>query len=243
MPAKFIMLVMLITRRLPHHDVPRCREFLRVCVFLEFPDDARPLHRIPHAIQHHVIRIPRLTGKHELRRKPPRLSRPRHGEMEMPCSPRVQARLDGPEPPSAIAGGLKFPVSLEMRIPLSVLHSPRVDVASQRVRLPQLYQRAFDGRAVFIQHPPAHVGHDAHGWRYVIGDVDEVIVLVERQMVGIVRSFRDAWRQHQRLGEGARRPKARRAQHERAQQPAAIHSYMEASWSIHGFRKDETTPL
>ena len=82
----------------------------------------------------------------------------------------------------------------EIRIRGGIARAGRgVNVIAAVVRVLKLDERAVDGSAAAGQDPAAHVGHDSTGGGEAVIQVDEIIVLIERNIrgQGIVRPLRD----------------------------------------------------
>ena len=71
------------------------------------------------------------------------------------------------------------------------------------VHLPDLDQSVADRVSAGVQNLTAQVGYLAHGWRDGVVDDEQIVVGVERQMVGIKRPFRLPRRTHELFGKGA----------------------------------------
>ena len=77
--------------------------------------------------------------------------------------------------------------------------------------MPKLEQRAADGVAVFVEHLPGNVGDNSSGSGKVVVEINEIIVFIERNVVGqgIVRALRHFGGVGQRLGQVARQRETR----------------------------------
>ena len=96
----------------------------------------------------------------------------------------------------------------------------RVDVRAVRIALPNLHRRTAHRFAARPEHASAQVSDVTDRGRDCIVHDDEIIVRVERQMVGIKWPLGLLRCERQHLGKCAVRPESRRRQRETLQQPA-----------------------
>src|SRR5262249_54177162 len=93
-----------------------------------------------------------------------------------------------------------------------------VQVDTLAIRLPDLDESISNRVSLLIQDPPAQMRDLPDGWRDSLIDNDEVVIRVQRQFVGIKRSFGLPRGAHQVLSECARHGEKSRAQAETPQE-------------------------
>src|SRR5690606_5718634 len=114
--------------------------------------------------------------------------------------PRIGYWLDRAEVVLALRSSQEAAEALKIRIAFFTIAAAAVKVSAVIIDLPDFNSGISNGRAVTAEHPPGQMRDlaDRRGDRII--DNQEVVVRVERQAVGIKRSFRLGWRKRQFLG-------------------------------------------
>src|SRR5438093_8211897 len=151
----------------------------------------------------------------------------------MGCAPGIGNRLDGAEYILAGGTGEEAAETLEVCITLLAVAAPTVDIGSIVVALPDFNQRIANRIAVRVEYASAQPGDLAHGGRHAVVDDNQVIVCVERQVVGVERPFGLLRRANEFLGKCAGKGQYHRAQRQATQEEAAV---LQEIWmvQIHG---------
>ena len=116
---------------------------------------------------------------------------------------RIRHGLDGAEEIFAGRTGHKPAEALEVFILLVLVAGPAVQIRAAIVALPDFDDGIANRLTARIEDAPAHVGHFTHGRREAVIDDEQVVVGVERQVIGIEWPFGLARRAHQFLGQDA----------------------------------------
>src|SRR2546428_6492408 len=105
-----------------------------------------------------------------------------------------------------------------------------VQINAVAVHLPNLDQRIANRLTARIENPSAEVRDLAERRREAVVHYDEVIVSIQRQVVGIERPFGLARRAHEFVGEGARDGEKGGSEAHAAEKASAI---LQEGWLIH----------
>ena len=125
-------------------------------------------------------------------------------EMDGRSARDIRHGLDRSEQALTRRPGEETPKTLEMMILFgAVRRVAGVQVNAIGVAPPDFDEGIANRISPGIKNPPAHPRDLAHGGRKSIVDHEQVVVRVERQMVGIGRTFSGRWSPPQRLRKGA----------------------------------------
>src|SRR5262245_1562654 len=102
--------------------------------------------------------------------------------------------------------------ALEILVALVAVAGAAVQISAIVVTLPDFYDGVLDGASIGAENPPAQVGDFADGRRDRIVDNQQVVVGIQRQVIGVERPFGLRRRANQLLREEAGRRKKCRAQ-------------------------------
>src|SRR5262249_45997971 len=123
------------------------------------------------------------------------------GEMDVRRAAGVRDGLDRAEQVFSGRTGQEPSETLKVRVAFVAVDTARMNVRAAVVALPDFDQRAAHRLAARVQYPPAQVSHCADGGRGAVVDYDQVVVGVERHLVGVKRPLGLARRLDQLLCE------------------------------------------
>ena len=118
-------------------------------------------------------------------------------EMDMTRAAGVGDRLDRAEIVFAGRAGEESPEALKVLVVILLVRVASVDVGAVVVDLPDLDQGVPDRVALGVENTAEKMGHFAHGRSDRVVDDQEVVVGVERELVGIERPLSLRGRPHQ----------------------------------------------
>ena len=198
-------------RRKPEHDIPAGGEFagLGSLERIEGERDALTLRGVLDAFVDHVVRVQFMAldvalGDELL------LALDLHGEVDVRGARLIRHGLDGAEDILAVRTGEESSEALEITIPLGGVAGLGVEVSALVIGLPDFDQGIAHRIAMFVEDATGQPSDLADGRRDAVVHDDEVVVRIERQLVGIERTLRLLRRACQRLGESARHREHRR---------------------------------
>ena len=134
------------------------------------------------------------------------------GEVDVRCARPVGHGLDGAEHILAVGSSEESSEALEVTIPLGRIAGLGVEIGAVVVRLPNLDQSVTHGVAVFVEDATGQPSDLTDRWRDTVVQDDQVVIGIERQLVGIKRPLGLLRRARQRLGERAGDREQRRPQ-------------------------------
>ncbi|MDT4855432.1 hypothetical protein FQZ97_897850 [compost metagenome] len=142
-----------------------------------------------------------------------------HGKMDMRGARRVGHRTNGSEAVAAIAGRLEAAIALEIGVAPGPVAATAVQVDAIGIDLPDFHQGVLQRVAAGIENLPVQLHHNAAGLGRLLADQQQVVVPIQRQLIGIEGTER-LRRGQQQLGEEPRAGQQQAAATESGQQPA-----------------------
>ncbi len=127
-----------------------------------------------------------------------------HGDMNVRCASGIGSRLDAAEVVIACRAGEKTTVALEVGIASSSAAAAAVNVVPVAVGLPDFDDGIPDGAAGGALYRSAQVRDFTNGGSDLIVDENEIVVGIERKLIGVERPLGLTWRFDQSLRESAR---------------------------------------
>lgn len=127
-----------------------------------------------------------------------------HRDMNMRGAASVRCRLDAAEVIFTSRAREKATVALEVAVKVSAVPCLSVDIVSTDIRLPNFDYRISDRTSRGSFYRTAEMSDLTDCGRDLIVDDDEIVIGVERKLIGVERPLRLPGRFGQRLREGAR---------------------------------------
>lgn len=143
-----------------------------------------------------------------------------NSEMDVGSAARIRDGLDRAKEVFAGRTGEKAAEALEMGVSFVLVIGAAVEVSAIFIDLPDFDEGVADGLAVLVEDAAAEPGDLADSRRGGIVDDDEVVIGIEREFIGVERSFGLAGGFYQFLGEQAGNSKEGGAEGERVEETA-----------------------
>ena len=113
-----------------------------------------------------------------------------HGVMNVRRAAGVGNGLDGAEQVFTRGSRGESPEALEVLVPFVTVATASVQVGPVVIGLPDFNDSVSDRFSIRTQDPPTQVSHFTHGWGEVVVQDQQIVVGVERQMIGVEGPFR-----------------------------------------------------
>jgi hypothetical protein len=97
----------------------------------------------------------------------------------------------------ARGAGEEAAVTLKVRVVTVGVAPARMNVRRAAIHLPDFHERAAHGLSTGAEDASGEIGDFANGGRDGVVDNQQVIIGIERHLIGIVRTFGEARRSHQ----------------------------------------------
>jgi hypothetical protein len=169
------------------HDIEAGEQLAPARRLLEGDDQGGPRQWIVHASQQAVAGVFRGAGDVHLGYQR-RLAVRGDGEMDMRCAAGIGHRLDGAKTIAAVTAGGEPPIALKVGVQRALAAIARMVVAAKRVALPDFDAGSGQRLAAFIENAAVQIADLAARDAVLPSNVDQVVVVVERQLSRVERS-------------------------------------------------------